>query len=245
MQEHELWLTALFNRFLAGPANSILGLFRVKVEDPAHPWANWMTMELLVFLIAIVLFAVLRSQLSVDKPGKLQHIFEVIYEFLRNNAEEVGIHHPTKFVAYFGTLFIFILFCNLIGVIPTFESPTMVPYVPAGLALATFAYYNFQGFREQGVFRYLAHFAGPMPALAPVMVPIELVSHMARPLSLTIRLFANMFAGEQVTMAFLKLTFLVAPAIFMGLHVFVALLQAYVFTLLTMIYVSAAIEHEH
>ena len=168
-----------------------------------------------------------------------------MYEFLRNNAEEVGIHHPGKFVAYFGTLFIFILFCNLIGIIPTFESPTMFPMVPAGLALSTFAYYNFMGFREQGVFKYLAHFAGPMPLLAPLMLPIELVSHMARPLSLTIRLFANMFAGEQVTMAFLKLTFLVAPAMFMGLHVFVSLLQAYVFTLLTMIYVSGAIEHEH
>ena len=84
-----------------------------------------------------------------------------------------------------------------------------------------------------------------MPVLAPLMVPIELVSHLARPMSLTIRLFANMFAGEQVTVAFLKLTFLVAPAVFMGLHVFVSFLQAYIFTLLTMIYVSSAVSHEH
>jgi F-type H+-transporting ATPase subunit a len=245
MQEHELWITALFNRFLAGLANRLLDLFGLKVEDPVHPWSNWLTMEILVFVICIILFAALRRRLSVDKPGKVQHVTEVVYEFLQNNAEEVGIHHPGRFIAYFGTLFIFILFCNLIGIIPTFESPTMFPMVPAGLAICTFIYYNFMGFKEQGVFQYAKHFAGPMPALAPLMFPIEIVSHLARPLSLTIRLFANMFAGEQVTLAFLKLTLLIAPAIFMGLHVFVSLLQAYVFTLLTMIYVSSAVEHEH
>jgi F-type H+-transporting ATPase subunit a len=92
---------------------------------------------------------------------------------------------------------------------------------------------------------YLAHFAGPMPLLAPIMIPIEIISHLARPLSLTIRLYANMFAGEMVTLTFLSLTYLVIPAVFMGLHVFVALLQAYIFMLLTMIYVGGAVAHEH
>jgi F-type H+-transporting ATPase subunit a len=100
------------------------------------------------------------------------------------------------------------------------------------------------GVKEQGLGKYLAHFAGPMVALAPLMIPIEMISHLARPLSLTIRLYANMFAGEQVTLAFLGLIPLVAPAMFMGLHVFVAFLQAYVFTLLTMIYVAGAVAHE-
>ena len=158
---------------------------------------------------------------------------------------DAGLHDPGKFLPFFATIFFFVLICNLIGVIPTFESPTMVPSVPAGCAMAVFIYYNFWGFREQGVWPYLKHFAGPMPVLAPLMVPIELVSHLARPMSLTIRLFANMFAGEQVTLAFLKLTFLIAPAIFMGLHVFVSFLQAYIFALLTMIYVSGAVAHEH
>ena len=148
--EHELWLTALFNRFLAGPANSLLGAFHLHVEDPAKPWANWMVMEILVFVIALVLFAVVRRRLSVDKPGKLQHIFELVYKFLLDTANEVDVHNPGKFVSYFGTLFIFILFCNLIGVIPTFESPTMFPMVPAGLAISTFAYYNYAGMREHG-----------------------------------------------------------------------------------------------
>jgi F-type H+-transporting ATPase subunit a len=88
-------------------------------------------------------------------------------------------------------------------------------------------------------------FAGPMVLLAPLMIPIELISHLARPLSLTIRLFANMYAGEQVFLVFLSLTYFAVPAIFMGLHVFVSLLQAYIFMLLTMMYVSGAVAHEH
>lgn len=243
--EHELWITKLFNDNLAGVANSLLGLFNIQAKDPARPWENWIVMEILVVLIIAVLVAVVRSAFSVDRPGKLQHLFEVLYEFLNNSAEEVGLHHGKKYIPYFGTLFIFILVANLIGIIPAFESPTMFPWVPAGLAVATFFYYNWFGLREQGPIKYLAHFAGPVWWLAPLMFPIEIVSHLARPMSLTIRLYANMFAGEQVTLAFLGLTYLVAPAIFMGLHVFVGLLQAYIFTLLTMIYVSSAVSHEH
>jgi len=148
-------------------------------------------------------------------------------------------------VSFIGTLFIFVLLMNLIGVIPGFESPTMTPAVPAGLAIAVFFYYHAMGVREQGVGRYLVHFAGPMPWLAPLMIPIEFISHLARPLSLTIRLYANMFAGEMVTITFLSLTYLVLPAVFMGLHVFVAFLQAFIFMLLTVIYVSGAVAHEH
>src|SRR5437762_9562728 len=114
----------------------------------------------------------------------------------------------------------------------------MFPEVPLGCALVVFSYYNIMGVREQGIGHYLAHFAGPMPLLAPLMIPIEIVSHMARPLSLTIRLFANMFAREKVTMVFLSLTYFLVPAVFMGLHVFVSFLQAYIFMLLTMMYVS-------
>jgi F-type H+-transporting ATPase subunit a len=84
-----------------------------------------------------------------------------------------------------------------------------------------------------------------MPWLAPLMVPIELISHMARPLSLTIRLYANMFAGEQVTLVFLGLTYFAIPVLFMGLHIFVSVLQAYIFMLLAMMYVGGAVAHEH
>jgi F-type H+-transporting ATPase subunit a len=202
-------------------------------------------MEILVAVIIVVVFAVLRSQLSMDRPGKLQHAFEAIYNFLRSESEEHVGHDGPKYLGLFGTLFIFILFANLLGIIPGLESPTMFPEVPAGLALVAFAYYNVMGIREQGVGKYVAHFAGPMPILAPLMIPIELVSHLARPLSLTIRLFANMYAGEQVTLVFLNLTFILAPAVFMGLHVFVSFLQAYIFSLMTMMYVAGAVAHEH
>jgi len=244
MPEHEIWLTKLFNDHLAGWCNWLLSLFHVHAENPARPWANFITMQILVAAIIVVLFAMLRPRLSMDRPGKLQHIFEVIYSFLRGEATENIGHEGTKFLPFLGTLFIFILFCNLIGIIPGFESPTMNPSVPAGCAVLVFVYYNFMGFKQQGVFKYLAHFAGPMPILAPLMVPIELISHMARPLSLTIRLFANMLAGEKVTVVFLGLTYLVAPALFMGLHVFVSFLQAYIFVLLTMIYLSETVPHE-
>jgi F-type H+-transporting ATPase subunit a len=243
MPEHEPWLTALFNDHLAGVANSVLAMVGLKTAE--RPWATSLVMELLVAAIVVIVFAVLRARMSMDRPGNLQQSFEVIYDFLHHESEDNVGHDGPKYLPLFGTLFIFILFMNLLGIIPGFESPTMFPEVPAGCALVAFAYYNLMGIREQGAGRYLAHFAGPMPILAPLMIPIELVSHMARPLSLTIRLFANMYAGEQVTVVFLSLTYLAAPAIFMGLHVFVSFLQAYIFALMTMMYVGSAVAHEH
>jgi F-type H+-transporting ATPase subunit a len=240
--EHELGLTALFNDYLAGIGNAALGVVG-KAAEP-RPWANWMVMEILVIAILVALVLALRASLSVEKPGKLQHMGEELYEFLLHQAHEVGIEHPEKYVNYFGTLFIFILFMNLIGAIPAFESPTISVAVPAGLAACTFLYYNGMGFGAKGI-KYLAHFMGPVWWMAWLMIPIEIISHLARPLSLTVRLYGNMFGGEQVTGAFLGLVHLLIPVIFMGLHVFVGLLQAYVFTLLTMIYVSMATSHDH
>jgi F-type H+-transporting ATPase subunit a len=241
----ELWLTKLFNDHLAGLGNSILNLASVHAHNPERPWTNFITMEILVALMILVVFAMLRSRLSMDRPGKLQHTFELIYNFLFDQADEVVGHTGKKYLAFFGTIFIFILFSNLLGVIPTFEAPTMYAAVPLGCALATFLYYNFVGMQAQGVGKYLLHFAGPMPLMAPLMIPIEIISNLARPLSLTIRLYANMYAGEQVTLAFLGLVPLILPIPFMGLHIFVGFLQAYVFALLTMVYVSGAVAQEH
>ncbi len=244
MNDEEIWLTRLFNDHLAGPANSFLGLLHIETAHPDRPWANFIVMQILVALIIVVLFAFLRSRLSVDRPSTLQHLFEELYTFLRGTAEDNIGHDGPDYLPLFGTLFIFILICNLIGTIPGLESPTQVPYVPAGCALIVFLYYNWMGIRTNGVGKYAAHFAGPSIWLAPLMIPIEIISHLARPLSLTIRLFANMFAGEKVTIVFLSLTYLIAPAVFMGLHVFVGFLQAYIFALLTMVYVGSAVAHE-
>jgi F-type H+-transporting ATPase subunit a len=202
-------------------------------------------MELLVVALLMALAAAVRSSLSPDKPGKLQHIFELMYGFIKTQASEVGIDHPEKYSAFFGTIFIFVLAMNLIGIIPIFESPTMEVAVPAGLALSTWVYYHVMGVRELGPGKYMKHFLGPVIWLAPLMIFIEIIGHFARMLSLTVRLYGNMLAGEQITNAFISLTYLVVPVLFMGLHVFVAFLQAYVFSLLAMIYVSMATSHEH
>jgi F-type H+-transporting ATPase subunit a len=201
-------------------------------------------MEVLVALIIILLFALLRPRLSMDRPGKLQHVFELVYGFLSGQTDGVLGHRGRPYIAFFGAIFIFVLFSNLLGIIPTLDSPTMFPPVPLGCALATFAYYNFVGLRTQGPLGYLKHFAGPVWWLSPLMFPIEIVSNLARLLSLTIRLFANMFAGEQVTLTFMSLFPLVLPLPFMGLHIFVSLLQAYIFALLTMVYVGEALPHQ-
>jgi F-type H+-transporting ATPase subunit a len=241
----ENWLTAIFNQYLAGLANATLGLFRITAKDPAHPWETWLVMELLVVALLVVLVAAIRPRLSTDQPGKVQHIFEMLYGFLKTQASEVGITHPEKYTTYFGTLFIFIAAMNLIGIIPAFESPTMTIYVPVALAVCTWIYYHAMGVSELGLFKYLAHFGGPILWLAPLMFVIEIIGHIARMLSLSVRLYGNMFAGEQITNVFISLTYLVIPVVFMALHVFVSLLQAYVFTLLAMIYVSIGTAHEH
>jgi len=242
---NENWLTAIFNKYLAGAANSLLGLFSMTAQDAAHPWETWLVMELLVVVILVVTVAMARTRLSVDHPGKLQHAAEGVYSFLRTQAAEVGIEHPERYLNFFATLFIFILAMNLIGIIPAFESPTMTVYVPAALAVSAWVYYHVMGVRELGFWKYLAHFGGPILVLAPLMFFIEIIGHVARMLSLTVRLYGNMFAGEQITNVFITLTYIVFPVIFMALHVFVSFLQAYVFTLLTMIYVSIGTSHEH
>ena len=156
----------------------------------------------------------------------------------------MGHHDGPQHVVLLGTFFIFILISNLIGIIPGFESPTQAIDVTAGCAVVSFLYYNFVGIRKNGL-GYFKHFVGPIPALFFLMIPIEIISHLARPLSLSIRLFANMYAGEKVTLVFLGLVPLAVPAIFMGLHVFVAILQAYIFMLLSAMYVGGAVAEEH
>lgn len=239
----ELWITRIFNDYLSWPGNAALQLIGRHAE--ARPWADFVVMQIVVVIILMAVFAFLRPRLSVDKPGGLQHTFEMIYGFMKDQAEDQMGHSAQHYLGFCGTIFLFILAANLIGLVPIFESPTMNASVTAGCAFATFAYYNLAGVMAQGPLRYLAHFAGPLWWLAPLMFPIEIVSHLARLLSLTVRLYANMFAGEQVTLVFLDLTKFIGPVIFMGLHIFVGVIQAYIFMLLTMVYVGGAVSHDH
>jgi F-type H+-transporting ATPase subunit a len=240
----QLWFTQILNHLLASPVTSLLRALHIEPKYPTAPVPNSFAMELLVFAFLLILFLMVRSRLSVERPGALQHVFEGVEGFIQGQSDEIIGHHSEGYTAFLATLTLFILFCNLIGVIPGFESPTAVPVVPLGCAICAFVYYHTQGFRHAGI-GYVKHFAGPMPALAPLMVPIELISHLARVLSLTIRLFANMYAGDMVTLVFISLIPIGVPIAFLGLHIGVSLLQTYIFVLLTTVYLQGAVSDEH
>ena len=236
---HELGITKLFNDNLAGLGNWFLSLAGWPGVD--RPWTNFMTVEIMVVLLLMAL-PFLLGRFSVDKPGKMQQIFEMIWEGLDTLTHDIIGHGHQRYVPFFVTAFIFILVSNLTGIIPSFESPTMFVAVPLGLALASFLYFNYHGLRENG-FGYVKHFAGPFWWLAWFMFPLEILSMCIRPVSLTVRLYANMLAGEQVTLGFMSLVPLFVPVVFMALHIFVSFVQAFIFTVLSMIYVSGAVEH--
>ena len=240
----QLWFTEILNRLSAGPVTALLRGLSIEPKYPQAPISNSLAMELLVFVVLIVAFLLLRSRLSVDRPGALQHMFEGVEGFIQHQSHEIIGHHSEGYTPFLAALGLFILLCNLIGVIPGFESPTAVPVVPLGCALCAFVYYQAQGFKHAGI-SYLKHFAGPMLFLAPLMIPIEIISHLARVLSLTIRLFANMFAGDMVTLVFFSLVPVGVPIIFLGLHIGVSLLQTYIFVLLTTVYLAGAVGEEH
>ena len=250
----QLWFTEILNHLFAGPVTGLLQALHIKPEYPQAPITNAVAMQLLVFVFLVLVFFLVRSMLSVDKPGGLQHIFEFSHGFVEGQSEEIIGHGAEAFTPFLMTLAFFILICNLIGLIPGFESPTAVPAVPLGCALCAFIYYNAQGVRKKGLTHYAAHFLGPSDPsmslfirvpLAILMLPIEIVSHSARVLSLTIRLWANMFAGDLVTMAFFSMISIGLPIAFLGLHLAVSFLQTYIFILLTMVYLAGAAAEEH
>ena len=236
----ELWVTHLLNSWFAGPANALLRMLSLPAKYPQAPISNAFAMELLVFLALIVFFLMVRASLSVDRPGALQHIVEGAEGFINNQSEEIVGHHSEGFTPFLMALGLFILLNNLIGLIPGFESPTAAPSVTLGCAILSWIYYQAHGFRHHGV-AYLKHFAGPVWWLAPLMIPIEIISHLARMMSLTIRLFANMFAGDMVTLVFFSLVPIGVPVLFLAMHLGVSLLQTYIFVLMTTIYLAGAV----
>jgi F-type H+-transporting ATPase subunit a len=240
----QLWITALLNHWFAGLANAVLRIISLPAKHLEAPISNAFAMELLVFVILIAFFLLVRASLSVDRPGALQHIVEGAEGFINNQSEEIIGHHSEGFTPFLMALGLFILLNNLIGLVPGFESPTAAPSVTLGCAILAWIYYQAHGFRHHGV-AYLKHFAGPVWWLAPLMIPIEIISHLARMMSLTIRLFANMFAGDMVTLVFFSLVPLGVPVLFLAMHLGVSLLQTYIFVLMTTIYLAGAVAEEH
>src|SRR6266568_8865527 len=209
----QLWFTEILNRLFAGPVTGLLQAIHIHTEYPQAPITNAVAMQFLVFLFLVVLFALVRTRLSVDSPGGLQHVFEGAHGFVEGQSQEIIGHHSERYTPFLMTLTFFILISNLLGLIPGFESPTAVPVVPLGCAVCAFVYYQSQGFKHAGL-AYLKHFLGPMWWLSWLMLPIEIISHLARMLSLTIRLYANMFAGDMVTLVFFSLIPIGVPIAF-------------------------------
>jgi F-type H+-transporting ATPase subunit a len=253
--EHKLWLTALLNKVLAGIVTSLLTALHLPPTDPLHPIPDYLAMELLVVVAIITLALIVRSRLSVENPGIPQHIAEEIVKFTRETAEEIIGHGSERYVPMLATLFIFVLLCNLLSLVPALGvpnsalqievSPTGWIQATLGLAVAAFLYYNFHGLRHHGVVGYLNHLCGPMLGLAILMFPIELVGNFGRLLSLSVRLYANMLVGGILERIFGGMVPILVPVVFMALHMFVSLLQAYIFMLLPAIYISMAVAEEH
>ena len=240
----QLPFTAFLNHHFAGLANAVLAMLHVHPTYPQRPIDNIFAMEFLVFVILLAFFAIVRATLSVDKPGPAQHIAEMLHGLVSDQAESIVGHGYERFVPYVTVVFVFILLCNVIGLVPGFITPTAKPWVPLGLATLTFLYYQYQGIRENG-FGYIKQFLGPIWWIAPLMFPIEIISHLARILSLTVRLYANMFASDMVILVFFSMIPILGSVPFLALHLGVSIIQAVVFMLLTLIYLSQAVAHEH
>ena len=240
----QLWFTELLNRHFGAMTTSFLRHLGIQPAFPDAPISNAVAMELLVVALLIVFFLAVRVTLSVDKPRGLQHVVEMTQDFIGEQAHSVIGHDYQRYVPYAMAVGFFILLSNVLGLVPSFESPTVSPTVPLGCALVTFVYYQFEGIRHHR-WHYYKQFVGPVWVLAPLMLLIEVVSHLARILSLTVRLYANMFAGDMVTLAFFSLIPLLVPIAFLGLHLFVAIVQTYIFVMLTLVYLGMAVSEEH
>jgi F-type H+-transporting ATPase subunit a len=243
--EHEHWLAALLNKFLGGVVTSLLVKIGFPPADAAHPIPNYIAMELVVILLLVVGALWLRSRLSVENPGAFQLAMELVVQFTQNMTDEIIGHGGRRYVTLLGTLGLFVVLCNMLGLIPLFTTPTAHIQVTLGLAVVAFLYYNVQGFRELGLVGYLKHLCGPMAALALIMFPIEIISNVGRMLSLSVRLYANMQVGDLLAEVFGRLVPIVVPVIFEALHIFVSALQAYIFMLLPAVYIGMAVSEEH
>lgn len=276
MEEHVSPITQWFNHIFAPIALSLLHALHTQPKDYETPIPEYVVMSIVVLVLCTILALILRARLSVERPGAFQQIAELLLSNplgfgIKDLLEENVGHGGGKYIAFTGSISIFVLLSNLLSVFPAFSAPTAAVYVPLACASLTFIYFNWQGVRHHGVGDYLLTFAGSPKnaadyALALLLFPVELISTAARLLSLTVRLWANIFASDMLYTIFLsllvKLTFfawgkfavlgavlailpVAVPMAFIGLHIFVAIIQAYVFTVLPSIYLGIATADEH
>ena len=200
---------------------------------------------LLIFALSVRRkLAATESALIPDEGVTGRNIAEVFVEMIRDLAEGVIGHHSERYVPLLATFFGFVLLANLLGLVPGFAPPTSDFNITFALGLVSFIAYHVYGIREHGP-KYVNQFLGPVLWLAPLMFVVEIFSHVFRPVSLGIRLFANMFADHQLVEIFTDLTKAVVPVVFYCLGAFVSVVQAFVFTMLSAIYIALAVSHDH
>jgi F-type H+-transporting ATPase subunit a len=225
---------------LYGPVNALWHALGFEWSIPDH-----VVMALLVFVVCAVGFPLLGRTFRRENPGKFQQFLEVIVGGIRGLLEEIVGHGAAdRFVFMIGAFATFIFISNLFGLFFFLQPPTANVNTTFALSITAFLYYNYQGIKAQGVGHYLKHFAGPIPLLAPLMFPIEVIGHFARILSLGMRLFGNIFGEHTATGIFIGLMPLIVPWPMMGLGIFGAVLQTFVFIMMTMVYIGGAVATE-
>jgi F-type H+-transporting ATPase subunit a len=201
-------------------------------------------MAIIVLIVVPIIFTIFAKKPSLI-PTPIQNVFEIYIEFIDNLIKENMGEKGRKYFPLIASIGLFVFFGNLLGIIPGLESPTANLNTTMALALLVFFIYNFEGIRENGI-GYFKHFLGPVPAMAPVFVIIELLSHLSRPVTLALRLFANMTGGELISVVLIMLIPFLIPMPVMLIHLIAVFLQTYVFVVLTTVYIAGAITHaEH
>jgi F-type H+-transporting ATPase subunit a len=240
MEEHKLVIVELINKFLKWLFTALgIGFDKSKDIVPGH-----LVMAVIVTAVLIIFFKLTVKNLHMF-PGKMQNALEMFLKFFQGLVDDMMGREGRKFIPALATLGLFIAVSNLVGLLPEMESPTAKLDVTVGCALFIFIYYHYQGVKKHGVWGYIKTFMGPAWWLAWLILPIEVVSHFSRPLSLSMRLFGNIFGEDLVIIIIASLVPFVAPLPVMGLAVFTSLLQAFIFVMLSTIYLSGAIAHEH
>jgi F-type H+-transporting ATPase subunit a len=200
-----------------------------------------LTLYVIVALAALSYVISKRIQMV---PGGLQSVFEVVVDAIDNIIVDTMGEKGRQFFPFIATIGIYILISNLLGLIPGFVPPTANLNTTVALALIVFIYTHILGIKAHGL-QYLKHFMGPVWWLTPLMIPVEIIGHLSRPLSLSIRLFGNMMGHEIIISTLLLLAPLIVPLPFLALGIFVSFLQAFIFILLSLMYFSGAMEEAH
>ena len=221
--------------------NEILGLFGLshfahEYQQITHAW--------FVMVIMVIGFALLTRAVKM-LPAKGQSFLEFLISSIENFMVDITGPEGKSFFPFIATIFLYILICNLLGLVPGFFSPTADPNTTLSLALVTFVFTHIIGIKYHGI-KYVKHFLGPVPYLIPIMFPIELIGHIARVMSLTVRLFGNIFGKEKILGILFGIAGLyLAPLPIMFLGILVSFVQAFVFMLLATVYFAGAMEEAH